>query len=136
MTKKRFDRGFTLAEILLVVAILGLLVSVAMPRLSGRTHEARVQAARLQIENIGAALDAFEFDNGRYPSTHEALESLRRAPAGLANWRGPYLRKDVPLDPWKQPYMYVFPGSHTADFDLSSLGRDGRNGTDDDVTNW
>src|SRR4051812_24363372 len=93
--------GLTLAEIMLVVAILGILVSVVVPRLTGRTQEAQIQTARLQIENLATALDAFEYDNGRVPTTQEGLEALRQPPGGLPNWKGPYLKKSVPLDPWK-----------------------------------
>ncbi len=133
---KNRTRGFTLAEIMLVVAILGILVSVVVPRLSGRTHEAQTQATRLQIENLSVALDAFEYDNGRYPTAQEGLEALRLSPPGSTNWKGPYLKKQVPMDPWRNPYSYTIPGSHNQDFDLYSFGKDGRAGTEDDIGNW
>lgn len=107
---------------MLVIAILGILVGVAVPRLTGRTEEARVQAARLQIENIGLALDAFEYDCGRYPFTSEGLEALREPVPSLSGWKGPYLKKSVPLDPWKNAYTYVSPGSRNRDYDLYSKG--------------
>ena len=132
----RRRRGFTLAEIMLVVAILGILVSVVVPRLAGRTQEARAQAARLQIENLGLALDAFEYDCGRYPASHEGLSALREAPAGANGWKGPYLKKSVPRDPWGGAYAYRSPGNRNADYDLYSPGADGAEGSTDDVGNW
>jgi general secretion pathway protein G len=128
--------GFTLAEIMLVVAILGILVGVVVPRLTGRTKEARQQAARLQVENISMALDAFEYDCGRYPTTQEGLEALRQAPPGVRNWKGPYLKKAVPTDPWSNAYGYSSPGTKNPDFDLRSSGPDGQEGNDDDLGNW
>lgn len=128
--------GFTLAEIMLVVAILGILVSVVVPRLTGRTQEARIQAVRLQIENIGMALDAFEFDCGRYPTSAEGLDALRREPANAAGWKGPYLRKKAPTDPWDSPYVYRAPGARNPDYDLLSKGPDQNEGGPDDVGNW
>lgn len=130
------ERGFTLVEIMVVVAILGLLVSVAVPRLAGRTEEARQQTARLQIENLCLALDAFEFDCGRYPSSSEGLEGLRAPPANEPGWKGPYLKKSIPLDPWKTAYLYVCPGIRSVDFDVYSAGPDRQEGSDDDIGNW
>jgi len=126
-------RGFTLIEIMMVVAILGVLVSVALPRLAGRTQEARVQATRLQIETLGMALDAFEYDTGRYPTTAEGLEALQSS--ALMGWKGPYLKKRIPLDPWRGAYVYLSPGSAGRDYDLASPGVDGREGGNDDVDN-
>lgn len=125
--------GFTLAEIMLVVAILGILVGVVLPRMTGRTKEARTQAARLQMENLSMALDAFEYDCGRYPTTQEGLAALREAPAGAANWKGPYLKKAAPVDPWNNAYVYSVPGRQTSDYDLSSMGPDGEEGGPDDL---
>lgn len=130
------SRGFTLAEIMLVVAILGVLVSVVLPRLTGRTEQARIEATRLQIENIGLALDAFEFDCGRYPTTLEGFSVLRTRAPGLPNWRGPYLRRALPRDPWGSDYVYRAPGARQPDYDLFSNGPDGLAGTEDDVGNW
>ncbi len=127
------QKGFTLAEIMLVVAILGILVSVVLPRMTGRTKEARIQATRLQMENISMALDAFEYDCGRYPTTQEGLEALRENPAGAQNWKGPYLKKAVPLDSWSNPFIYLSPGSRNPDYDLASAGPDGQEGGPDDL---
>lgn len=133
---KRSEKGFTLAEIMLVIAILGILVSVVVPRLTGRSKEARQQAVRLQIENLGMALDAFEFDCGRYPNAQEGLEALRQVPPQVSNWKGPYLKKAVPIDPWGNAYVYMAPGVHNKDFDLYSYGPDQHEGGGDDIGNW
>lgn len=125
--------GFTLAEIMLVVAILGILVAIVVPRFTGRTQEAKIQAARIQMENISMALDAFEADCGRYPTTSEGLESLCQPPVGVQNWKGPYLKKAVPKDPWEDEYIYQSPGSRNKDFDLYSWGPDRREGGGDDI---
>jgi general secretion pathway protein G len=130
------NHGFTLIEIMVVLAILGLLASVALPRFAGRTHEARQQTARLQIENIGMALDSFEFDCGRYPTTTESMEALRLAPPGLTGWKGPYLKKLIPKDPWGEDYRYLSPGQRNPDYELYSIGPDKLEGSDDDIGNW
>lgn len=134
--KQHARRGFTLVEIMVVLAILGLLISVALPRFAGRTEEARLQTTRLQIENLSAALDAFEFDCGRYPSTLEGLDALKNEPADTPGWKGPYLKKSVPLDPWKNAYVYVSPGVRAVDYDLSSAGPDRQDGSEDDIGSW
>ncbi len=125
-------RGFTLIELLVVLVVLGLLAGLVAPQVLGRVSEARVTAARTQLELLSVALDQYRLDAGRYPTTEQGLEALRtrptRGPAPLA-WRGPYLRKEVPLDPWKRPYLYRSPGvRNPTGFDLSSLGRDGVEG--------
>ena len=135
MNKKN---GFTLAELMLVVAILGILLSVVLPRMTGRTKEARTQAARLQMENISIALDTFEYDCGRYPTAQEGLEALHQQPSGLNHWKGPYMKQESGLlDPWKKPYIYSSPGKAAA-YEVSSLGRDGQTGgtgEDADIVN-
>ncbi len=120
---------------MLVVAIIGILVSVVVPRLTGRTQEARISTTRLQVENIAMALDAFEYDCGRYPSSQESLEALRAAPSGISNWKGPYLKRAVPVDAWKNHFVYRVPGQDNPDFDLFSMGPDGKEGTEDDIGN-
>lgn len=129
-TKKR--NAFTLVELLLVVVIIGVLVAMVMPRLAGRTEQARAAAAKADIEaNIASALDLYEIDNGKYP---ESLEALMEKKEDVKGWKGPYLKKK-PIDPWGNPYAYKVPGAH-GDYDLYSYGKDGVEGGGDDVTNW
>ena len=127
--------GFTLVELLLVLMILATLAAVVLPKLSGRSEQAKETAALTQISSFGVSLDAFEVDNGYYPQN---LEQLLVAPAKADNWRGPYLSKSVlPLDPWGNVYIYEYPGKfNAAGYDLTSVGPDGRKGGDDDITNW
>ena len=127
-------QGFTLIEIMLVVIILGVLAAMVVPRLTGRSDEARKSVAKTDIEsNIPLALDLYEVDTGSYPSE---LNDLFTAPSGVTNWKGPYLKKK-PLDPWGRAYVYKYPGEQNADtYDLSSSGKDGVAGNDDDVNNW
>ena len=127
--------GFTLIEILLVVIIIGILAGLVVPNLVGRGEEARRQAASADINGgLAAAIDLFELDNGKYP---DALEDLVRDPGTAKNWRGPYVKKGIPQDPWGSHYVYMFPGTHNASsYDLSSAGPDGQEGTTDDITNW
>ena len=133
-------RAFTLIEIMLVVIIIGVLVAMVVPNISGRSEQARVMAARTDIEaNISAALDLFFMDTGRYPTTEQGLVSLVSAPAtgSALKWNGPYLKKKkVPRDPWGRDYVYKAPGEHNKDsYDLSSVGPDGKE-SGDDVANW
>lgn len=129
-------KGFTLIELMLVVIIIGVLVSMVVPRLAGRSEEARIAAAKADINaNISVALDLFELDNGKYPTTDEGLPALRAKPGSASNWKGPYLKKE-PVDPWGKKYIYRSPGEHNPDYDLYSYGPDGKEGGSDDITNW
>ena len=136
--EKRRENGFTLIEILVVIIIIGLLAALVGPRLFGKVSTARLSAAKAQIELFGTALDTFRLDVGKYPTTEEGLKALREKPSGVEGWNGPYLRKEIPLDPWKKPYMYKSPGEH-GDYDLISYGLDGTEGGEgenQDVVSW
>jgi general secretion pathway protein G len=132
------DRGFTFFEILVVVTIIGLLAALVGPKLWNRISGGKQVAAKAQIELFGTALDAFRLDIGRYPTTEEGLKALREKPSGADNWTGPYLPKEIPLDPWKNPFVYKCPGEH-GDYDLISYGADkveGGEGESQDVVSW
>lgn len=129
--------GFTLLELLVVVAIIGLLVGFVAPRYFGQIGKSEVTAARAQIDALEKALDQYRLDTGHYPSTEQGLAALMQRPQNEPKWNGPYLRKSVPLDPWGRPYQYRAPGEK-GDFDLLSLGKDGApggSGEDADLTN-
>lgn len=137
-TPVRDDAGFTLIELLIVVIILGILAGLVGPRLFGRVGQSKQAAARVQIELLGTALDQFKLDVGRYPTTQEGLQALQRNPGNVVGWEGPYLKKEVPLDPWGRAYQYRSPGEH-GEYDLASLGADGAPGGEGeaaDVTSW
>ena len=129
--------AFTLIELMLVMVILATLAMLVVPRFAGRAEQAKVTGARTDIANIETALDTFELDCGRYPSNEEGLRALLEQPSGAAGWKGPYLKRGTPKDPWLNPYVYRCPGQHnTNGFDLSSLGPDGQEGGADDIDNW
>lgn len=124
--------GFTLVELLVVLAILGLLVGLVGPQVMRHFAGAKSDTAKLQIADLGSALDLFYLDNGRYPSSSEGLGALVTAPAGLANWNGPYLKKSsIPKDPWGNDYHYLHPGQH-GPYDLMSYGADNAPGGEKD----
>ncbi len=137
--RMRAVRGFTLIELLVVLVILGLLAALAGPRVIGYLGGAKSDTAKLQIEELGAALDLYHLEVGRYPNTQEGLQALVAAPGGADRWNGPYLKKkDVPKDPWGNDYHYVAPGQH-GPYDLSSLGadnREGGEGENKDLVSW
>lgn len=136
-----FRSGFTLIEMLVVLAIIGTLAMVVGPSVFRNVGDANVVAARSQIETFSVALETWRLDMRAYPSTEEGLAALVVRPARTPErWRGPYLRKQVPLDPWGRPYQYISPGiANSETFDLYSLGRDGTpggEGEDADITSW
>jgi general secretion pathway protein G len=120
------------------VIILGVLAGLVGPRLFGRVGQSKQAAARVQIELLGTALDQFKLDVGRYPTTQEGLQALQQNPGNATGWDGPYLKKDVPRDPWGNPYQYRSPGEHD-EYDVVSLGSDGAPGGEGeaaDVGSW
>lgn len=122
------DAGYTLLELLVVLTILVLLAAVAVPQVLGYLGEARSQTAQVQIKNISTALELFSLHNGGYPSEQVGLSALVKAPPGIQNWRGPYLKgADGLIDPWGRPYRYRVPGRNGS-FDVFTLGRDNREG--------
>jgi general secretion pathway protein G len=137
--RRRGERGFTLLELLVVLAILGLLAAVAAPRVLTYLGSARADTARLQLNNIATALDLYRLEVGRYPPQGEGLRALVENTAGKGAWNGPYLKKkEAVLDPWGRPYQYRSPGEH-GEYDLYTLGADnapGGDGENRDITNW
>jgi general secretion pathway protein G len=131
------EKGFTLLELLVVIVIIGLLAGYVAPRYFSQVGKSEVQVAKAQIDSLEKALDLYRLDVRRYPSAEQGLKALVDKPANEANWKGPYLRKAVPADPWGNTYSYRHPGTKH-DFDLVSYGRDGKpggTGEDADITN-
>jgi general secretion pathway protein G len=135
--------GFTLIELLVVVAIIATLASIVAPQIFSNVGDARRSTAKSQLQILALAIDSYRIDNDSFPTTQQGLEALRTPPlqSGTApNWRGPYVRQSIPLDPWGRAYLYVAPGvANPASYDLYSLGKDGRTGgtgEDADVTSW
>jgi general secretion pathway protein G len=131
--------GFTLIELLLVLVILGILAAIVVPKFANRGEQARQTAAKTQIAAFSTALSAFEVDNGYYPRGKDGLQMLIVTPNDATNWRGPYLEEKggIPLDPWGRAYIYECPGKrNSSSYDISSMGFDGKEGTEDDITNW
>ena len=145
MSRKNSARrgGFTLIELIVVIAIIATLAAIVAPSVFGNVGDARRSSAKAQLQVLALALDAYRIDNYNYPSSDQGLEALRTLPASgeqPPNWKGPYLRQVVPLDPWGRPYAYVAPGVvNPTSYDLYSLGRDGKvggEGEDADITSW
>jgi general secretion pathway protein G len=133
------QRGFTLMELLVVLAILGLLMSLVGPRVLNQLGGAKTKTAGIQIKDLEQSLEMYKLDVGRFPSTEEGLDALVNKPGNAVGWNGPYLKKsDVPLDPWNREYQYKYPGER-GELDIFSYGQDGQaggDGEDADVGNW
>ncbi len=139
LERRRGQGGFTLVEILVVITIIALIMSLVGPRVLNYLGESKVKAAKIQIQSFSSALDLFNLDTGRYPTTSEGLVALIRSPGNIPSWNGPYLKSgSVPDDPWGKPYVYRSPGEHGA-YDIMSYGSDGNEGgtgTAADITSW
>jgi general secretion pathway protein G len=137
--KPRHDAGFTLLELLVVLAIMGILAAVIAPQVLKYVGSSRTQSTKVQIQNVTAALELFRLDVGRYPTPQEGLVALVTAPQTAPGWNGPYLRQTTALrDPWGQTFLYTVPGKH-GEVDVYTLGADkaeGGTGEDQDVGNW
>jgi len=135
---RKIKAGFTLVEIMLVVIIIAALSAMVVPRLVGRSEQARVAVAQSDIEShLATALKLYELDNGIFPTTNQGLKALRtksKSSPVPRNWNGPYVEKD-PIDPWGNPYVYISPGKNRSDYDLSSTGKD-LTSDEDDIVNW
>jgi general secretion pathway protein G len=136
---RRGEAGFTLLELLVVLAILGLLAAIIAPQVIKYLGTSRTQTAKVQIQNVVAALELYRLDVGRYPTPQEGLKALVAAPSTANGWNGPYLKKDSALvDPWGDAYLYKVPGEH-GEVDVFSLGSDkqpGGTGEAQDVSSW
>lgn len=137
-TRLKKQIGFTLIELLVALVVLTLLASVVGPNIMKALSKAESGTAKIQIEDLAAALDMYRLEVGHYPSQDQGLQSLVEKPSGVVGWNGPYLKKGVPKDPWGREYHYVYPGDHGA-FDLYSLGADNQPGGEKenaDIESW
>ncbi len=138
--RKQNQRGFTLIELLIVMVILGLLAALVAPKMFGHTGKSKQKAAKAQISMFETAIDVYRLDVGRFPTTEQGLRALRERPDSVdeKKWEGPYLPKEIPLDPWSNPYEYKSPSEH-GDYEIISYGADGGPGGEDidaDIVNW
>ena len=136
--KRRKQRGFTLIELLIVMVILGLLAALVGPRMFGKVGKSKQKAAKAQMALFETALDTYRLDVGKYPTTDQGLNALRVQPDGAERWDGPYLPKEIPLDPWGHPYEYRSPAEN-GDYEIIAYGADGTSGgegEDADIYNW
>jgi len=136
--KVRAASGFTMIELLVVLVIIGLLAALVGPQLYKRINPAKQSVAKTQMENFESALDAYFIDTGSYPTEEQGLEALRTDPAGVKHWLGPYLKKEIPKDPWGNPYIYHEPAQN-GPYEIISYGKDGAQGGDGDnkdIISW
>ena len=137
--KRNSERGITLIEMLVVVTIIALFATLVAPNMFKNLDKANVTAARTQINNFEQALLQYKVSTGTFPTMEQGLEALHTRPPNVAQWDGPYLKKEIPLDPWKHPYLYRYPGEHGDEPDIISYGADGQPGGDGvnaDIANW
>lgn len=135
----RPTRGFTLLELLVVVVIIGLLAAFVAPKYFGQIGRSKMQITKAQIEAFEKGLDQYRIDTGHYPSTESGLVALFVQPANEPNWRGPYLKKGIPMDPWGHAYVYRAPGTEGREYEVISYGADGQQGgagEDADIMSW
>ena len=138
MNDRKRQRGFTLIELLVVLTILAMLAALVVPRVFRNLEKAKVNTAKAQIAAFESALGSYRLDVGSFPSTDMGLQALRARPTGVDNWDGPYVPKEIPLDPWGHPYVYRCPSEH-GDYEIISYGADGREGgegLDADIVSW
>lgn len=131
--------GFTLLELLVVIVIIGLLAAFVAPKYFGQISKSKTQVARAQIEAFEKAIDQFRVDVGHFPTTEQGLNSLYSQPTNEPLWRGPYIKKSIPLDPWNKAYIFKSPGTNGRDYEIMSHGKDGKEGGEDedaDVSNF
>jgi len=127
------NRAFTLIELMVVILILAILAALVVPNVLGRQGQAKIAKAKSDLAVLAGAIDQFQLDTGRYPTTSEGLSSLREQPNGLSGWRGPYLKQELVNDPWGNPYQYTVPGQNGRDgYSVESYGADGAPGGDGD----
>lgn len=134
----RVAPGFTLLELLVVMVIIGLLAGYVAPKYFSQVGKSEVKMAQAQIDSLEKALDQYRLDTGHYPGSEQGLGALMTRPSSEQKWQGPYLKKQVPSDPWGKPYVYKYPGEH-GEYDLFSYGKDGQpggTGEASDITNW
>jgi general secretion pathway protein G len=136
---KKREAGVTLIEMLVVVTIIALFAALVLPKMMGSADKARKTQAKAQINSYLTALGSYKLDTGVYPTTEQGLQALRVKPENVNNWQGPYVQKDIDLDPWQHPYVYKFPGDHGDDPDIICYGGDGQPGGDGlnaDIVSW
>ena len=137
--RRVLQAGVTLIEMLVVVTIIAMFAGLVGVNLFKRADQARVTTAKVQINNFMTAIGAYKLDTGLFPTTEFGLNALRVAPPNINGWQGPYLPKEVPMDPWGRAYLYKFPGDHGDEPDIISLGADGKaggEGFEADVCSW